>query len=62
MAKKKSRFEIAKDVYIMDTTGTAPNKAQIRRQADADARHIRELFEKNIARVIPMDDPQPAEG
>lgn len=60
MSKKKDKFEIAKDVYIMNTSGTAPNKARIRRQADADARRIRELFDNNIARVVPVDAPEPA--
>ena len=53
--KKKGRFEIARDVYVLDTRGTASEGERIRRQADRDAEKVKRLFADNSVQVISDD-------
>lgn len=58
MAKtqKKDRFEIARDVYVMDTRGSASEAERISRQADRDAKKVKRLFEDDGVRVVSDGD------
>ncbi len=46
MDDKQDVFEIAKDSFILDTTGTAPEGAQLRSQADDSYKRLTELIEQ----------------
>ena len=53
--KKKGRFEIARDVYVLDTRGTASEGERIRRRADSDADKVKRLFEDESVQVVSDD-------
>ena len=56
MAKKPKRFELKKGLYAIDSSGTAPNGAQLKDRSDQVFDEIKESYDSDAVTVISLGD------
>lgn len=52
MSEKRKKFELDKNLYALDSSGTAPNGAQMKRQADATFKEVVENFDADAIKPL----------
>ena len=58
MAEKPKRFELKKGLYVIDSSGTAPNGAQLKKRSDDVYDEVKQSYNEDAVRVISSDEDE----